>query len=134
MPSIYISGPMTGVLDLNRSAFQNAAQNLRGYGWDPINPHDIPVHDHGSAPCPLTSIKVNPDSDHSWQCWMRQDLVELVKCDAVAMLPGWEGSHGARAEHALSAAMGLPIYYDHRHDGWRTSWLENLPEHARMGP
>lgn len=39
---IYISGPMTGMEDLNREAFAAAENLLREQGNIPINPHRFP--------------------------------------------------------------------------------------------
>ena len=39
--TIYISGPMTGLPDLNRDAFETAENFLRLWGFEPINPLKI---------------------------------------------------------------------------------------------
>ena len=38
-------------------------------------------------------------------------LGDLVDCDAIYMLRGWENSKGARAEHAVAVWVGLDIMY-----------------------
>ena len=40
---------------------------------------------------------------------MRRDLHELMECDVILMLPGWENSRGAIAEHAVATAMSIPV-------------------------
>lgn len=39
------------------------------------------------------------------------DLEILERCDAVLMVPGWEGSFGARMEKIYARKMGIPIYH-----------------------
>ena len=39
--SIYIAGPMTGIKDLNRSAFEKAAERLSAEGWTVYDPVEI---------------------------------------------------------------------------------------------
>ena len=73
MKRIYIAGPMTGLPDLNFPAFNRAAAILRAAGYEAINPAEI-----------------NPDPTAGWEACMRADIAELVKCDGVALLPGWE--------------------------------------------
>lgn len=41
---------------------------------------------------------------------MRQAYYMLVNSKAVAVLPGWENSHGARAEVFTALELGIPVY------------------------
>lgn len=45
------------------------------------------------------------------QVWLDGDLVMLVRCDYVFMLPGWENSEGAKTEHAWATKLGIPIFH-----------------------
>ena len=88
---IYIAGPMTGMPEHNFPAFHSAAQCLRRAGWDVVNP----AENFGGR----TDL---PRADY-----MRADVAALVECDAVALLPGWQESRGAKAEYLLAREMGL---------------------------
>ena len=89
---IYISGPMTGLPDLNFPAFYAAADALRQAGHAPVNPAEIVT---------------DPAAD--WQDCMRADIKALCDCDALALLPGWEKSKGAHLELHIAHRIGLEI-------------------------
>jgi hypothetical protein len=92
MTRVYISGPMTGMPNLNFPAFNAAAEVLRVHGFDPVNPVDI-----------------NPDPKATWVDCMRKDIPAVCTCDAIALLPGWEDSRGAHLEVFVARALGLKI-------------------------
>ncbi|MFP5498068.1 MAG: DUF4406 domain-containing protein [Gammaproteobacteria bacterium] len=89
MMRIYLSGPMTGLPDLNFAAFHAMTTNLRAGGHTVTNPAEI-----------------NPDGG-TWNDCMRRDIAALMDCDTVATLPGWEHSKGARLEVPISERFGL---------------------------
>ena len=92
MKRVYIAGPMTGLPDLNFPAFHAEAAKLRAQGLQVVNP-----------------AEVNPDKGMSWTDCMRSDIAELVKCDAIRLLPGWEFSKGATLEEHIAERLGLQI-------------------------
>lgn len=89
---VYISGPMTGIDNLNFPTFNRAAATLRALGVDAVNPAEI-----------------NPDSAMSWEQCMRADIKALCDCDTVAMLPGWERSKGAHLEVHIAHRLGMRV-------------------------
>ena len=89
---IYLSGPMTGLPDFNRSAFNEAARALRAYGFPVINPAEL-----------------NTADDGSWQACMRVCLKALPDADVLALLPGWESSNGAHLELHIAHRIGIQV-------------------------
>jgi len=89
---VYIAGPMTGIPDYNFPAFDAAAARLRDAGHDVVNPAWNGV--------PLDA----PRADH-----LRVDIRNLIECDAVAVLPGWDRSQGARLEVRIASDLGLTV-------------------------
>lgn len=89
---IYISGPMSGVEDLNFPAFHAAAERLRAVGYEVISPAEITV-----------------DQDASWEQCLRADIKQLVDCDAVATLPWWQSSRGALLEIDIAMRLSMPV-------------------------
>ncbi len=93
MKRIYIAGPMTGLPECNYPAFHAAAQQLRQQGHHVENPAE----------------STQPPCGGTWLGWMRQAIVQLVSCDEICLLPGWEHSRGARVEFQLACGLGLRI-------------------------
>ncbi|WP_091232551.1 DUF4406 domain-containing protein [Microbacterium sp. 3J1] len=89
---IYVAGPMTGLPNFNYPAFRAAAALLREAGFD--------VED------PSTNDNPTPDDYHGW---LRAGLAQLIRCDGVALLGGWEASGGARLEVNVGATLGLRV-------------------------
>lgn len=92
MKTIYISGGMTGLPDLNFPAFNEAARKLRALGHRVINPAEI-----------------NTEGDLTWEQCMRADIRALCDCHVLALLPGWETSKGAHLELHLAHRLGIEI-------------------------
>ena len=89
---IYIAGPMTGLPGFNFPAFNAEAERLRADGHEVLNPADHGVID-----------------GFEWRDYMRLDIAQLVTCDAVQLLPGWEKSKGATLEHDIATRLGLYV-------------------------
>lgn len=92
MKRVYLSGPMTGLPDLNFPAFHAAAATLRAAGFDVVSP-----------------AEVNPDHSMPWEQCLRLDIKALCDCDAIALMPGWENSKGAHLELHIAHRIGLTI-------------------------
>jgi hypothetical protein len=90
MRKIYIAGPMTGLAHFNYPAFNAEAARLRALGYRVENPAENPTPACGT-----------------WAGYMRQAMRQMLTCDAVALMPGWMGSAGARIEHRLAIDLGM---------------------------
>lgn len=94
MKRIYVAGPMTGYPDLNFPLFHAVTADLRLLGHDVVNPAEL-----------------NLDPSKGWHECMRVDIRELVTCDSILMLQGWEKSKGAMLEHHIAKELGLQVKY-----------------------
>jgi len=100
---IYISGPMTGIKNANKEAFDDAQIMLTEQGFIALNP------------------AVNPDG-LTYEQYMRIDMAMLAVCNAIYMLTGYEHSKGAAAELAYAKCCGFEVFYED------TGLLNNKPE------
>ena len=93
-PRVYLSGPMTGLPDLNFPAFHAHAAALRELGHHVVNPAELV-----------------PDKGLTWEDCMRADLAGLATCDAIALMPGWHTSRGAHLELHTAHRIGLLVLF-----------------------
>lgn len=91
---VYIAGPMSGLPEFNFPAFHDAAERWRVHGHDAVNPAEL---DDG-------------DTTKPYGYYIKRDLLLLLDCEAIAMLPGWRNSRGANLELLVAEALGLPVY------------------------
>lgn len=98
--ALYLAGPMRGLPDFNFSAFEKAAARLRSLGYTVWSPHE---HDLNEGFDPTK------DDAKPLRYYMRHDLPAVLDSDAVAVLPGWEGSEGASLEVHVARACGIPV-------------------------
>lgn len=112
---IYISGPMTGLPDYNRAAFNAAASALRGQGYDVENPAENPP-----PPCNClygrqdhSPICVLHNEERMWEYYMELAYKQVDKSDAIGLLPGWEISKGAGLEASRAVKANKKTYLIH---------------------
>lgn len=88
---IYIAGPITNHSNY-LAAFKRAMGSIEANGHVPLNP-------------------VKPLGFH-YKDYIDMGICELMHCDAVLMLQGWETSPGACLEKKYAETVGLKIYYE----------------------
>lgn len=89
---VFISGPMTGLPDFNRAAFNAEAELLAALGFIVLNP------------------AVFPDGLEHGQ-YMAMCLPMLEQADTIMLLEGWENSKGAVIEFNHARTLQLPMMY-----------------------
>lgn len=87
---LYLAGPMSGLPDFNYPAFMAESDRLHKLGYHVENP------------------ATNPEQA-DWAGYLRLALTQLLTCEAVALLPDWEGSKGAQLETHVAKALGMPL-------------------------
>jgi hypothetical protein len=92
MSVVYIAGPMTGIPDYNYPAFNEAERQLRAAGHEPLNPAR-----RGLRP------------GWTYGDYLRHAIRDVLLADAIAALPGWMRSRGARLETDIAHAIGIPV-------------------------
>lgn len=91
----YLSGAMTGIENLNFPAFHEAADRLRAQGHEVISPAE----------------SFDGDITLARETYLRWDIEQVLAVEAVAVLPGWQHSKGARLEVAVAVAIGIPVLW-----------------------
>lgn len=109
---IYLAGKMRGEPYFNCDAFIMWAQYLRSLGHTVFSPCEHTMSLYGND-----IYTKNPEGDEikagiDGRLVFSDDIDYIInEAEAIAMMPGWRKSKGARAEHAVAIAIGLPIYY-----------------------
>lgn len=93
--SVYIAGPMTGILNNNYIEFFKAEAQLICDGCNVANPAKL-----GEIPGLHTSHDYWPIN-----------AAMLDACDEIYMLQGWEDSYGAQRELAYALNRGMTVRY-----------------------
>lgn len=92
---IYISGQISGLpLDEAKAKFQTVETKLKAQGYEAVNPLKNGI----------------PDTE-AWEVHMAADIVLLLDCEAIYMLPGWEASKGATLEKNIAERTGKKIIH-----------------------
>jgi nucleoside 2-deoxyribosyltransferase len=103
--NVYIAGPMTGIPNHNTPAFDEAAAWLRAAGYQAVSPPDI------TRANPQPGVRRDGTiDDAAYRALVRLDLIALLDCDCVVLLPGWTASRGCKLEIAVAIAIGIPLY------------------------
>ena len=89
---VYISGKMDGEPNYNKEKFDAAESLLKQYGYKVFNPAKL-----------IGKHKTRKE-------YMRKDIEELLKCDGVALIPGWTYSRGAKLEVDICVELGIPFW------------------------
>lgn len=68
--------------------------------WEVVNPLNV-----GTSNCSRNDC--GEFDGHSWECWLKHDLIEMLTCNAIVMLPHAEESRGAQLELYVARALAL---------------------------
>lgn len=99
---LYLAGPMRSLPAYNAFAFHDAATELRQHGYEVITPIEIdnrvdPAFDH----------RIHIATPEQVKKFQHASLIELAKCDGVALLSGWRKSVGVQTELDLACAFQI---------------------------
>ena len=110
---VYVAGPMRGIPEFNYPAFTTATAKLRTQGHEVFNPTEqdlIRDNKDWGREVPSGNLREAEAKGFSLRTALGDDLAFICKyADAVALLPGWVHSKGARAERATAEALGLQV-------------------------
>ena len=101
---VYLSGPMTGLEDYNRPAFNAAEERVRAEGAaDVFNPA------HFGLGRPHESYMLDTLHELTQSVWDDGLMRYVPYWDVIAMLPRWAFSKGAKVERAVAEAIGVEV-------------------------
>lgn len=106
---------MTNIPHFNFPAFDDASAAARELDFDISNPHEhdqatYPGIDEAQATVNGNVLDLREEVGFDYAAAMRWDLSEVIRCDAIILLPGWEGSTGARCERFVAEMTGKTVF------------------------
>lgn len=110
---IYLSGPISGLTPSEyHENFEKAEEYIKANGHEPLSPLNVKA-------CKEESCQKKPEYKesgeylHSWECYLKYDLLAMLECEGIIMLPGWESSKGATLEHETAQKAGMMVFLMH---------------------
>ncbi|MFS0489931.1 DUF4406 domain-containing protein [Leadbetterella byssophila] len=92
---LYISGKISGLeRDVVVEKFAKAEQSLTAAGYQAVNP-----------------LKNGLPFEASWESHMAMDIIHLLGCDGIYLLPCWADSKGAILEKKIAEFTGKKLIY-----------------------
>lgn len=111
MTRVFISGPISGLPDLNRDAFDLEERLLREAGFATFNPHSLPSPSEEELEEWTAVLGPRRATEKLWQYYMKLCVSEIPRCDTMRMLPHWQNSKGSVWEHKIAMMLGLEVTY-----------------------
>jgi hypothetical protein len=96
---------MRGYPEYNFPAFHAMAKRLRDNGHTVYSPAENDEADDAE-----TTKITEEEATNRMPQYMRRDLLAVLEMGAVAVLPGWEKSSGAKLEVGTALTCNLPVY------------------------
>lgn len=107
---VYLAGPMRGYPEFNFPAFRRAAVYLRSLGHEVFSPAEQHKADFEKGNAAGDETLAAKEHGFDRRAAMAKDMAYICEhADAIAVLPGWLESRGARAEHAAAEALDLAV-------------------------
>ena len=111
---------MRGIKDFNFPAFHQGAKQLRAAGHEVFNPAERDEAEFGAEMLKTATgseaevalrMGFTDSLGLARKCFLADTMWICINAEAIALLPGWETSRGAKAEKALGEAIGLQVMY-----------------------
>jgi len=117
----YVSGKINGLTEAEYTDhFARGCALVMTMGDTPLSP--LTVQACEPEDCNGDWKKDDGSYLHSWTCYLKYDIIAMLECDAIVMLPNWDTSRGAKFEMYVAEQCGLTVEYissDYRRIGER---------------
>ena len=106
---LYLAGPMSGLPQFNFPGFDKAAEQLRGFGYEVINPA---AEDSDEVRALALASVAGTMGDLDGRLSMKETVIRntegVMSAAGLALLPSWTISTGAKHEVAVADRVGIP--------------------------
>lgn len=110
---LYISGGIANVPDY-ASVFEKVDGFLKIHGYEVVNPVNVqPLcsdDPDSQDSCSASGSFIHAEDKHTWECYMRANLADMLLCDGVAVIDQtcWD-SRGSMLEMYVATQTGMKI-------------------------
>jgi hypothetical protein len=102
---LYLAGPMRGYPEYNFPAFHAMSKRLRAAGHDVYSPAEADEKEDKN-----TSKIAPEEAEAKFAYYLSRDIGAIARQKAVAVLPGWEKSSGAKLEVHFALLASFPVF------------------------
>ncbi len=95
--TVYLSGPMTGLADYNRAAFNMRAEAFKALGYTVLNPAEI---------------SVTQGTDKAYTFYLKRALRMMLEADVVYVFGNWKNSKGVFVELYVARMLGMTVIFE----------------------
>ncbi len=106
---LYLAGPMTGIPQFNYPAFDEGKRVLKHHGYDVISPNESDAPEIRAAATFSQEGALDDLPGFDLRQTALQNVLDIGKCDGIALLSGWQASSGVTHEIATAVRFRLPV-------------------------
>ncbi len=107
MTTLYLAGPMSGIVGFNYDGFVEAESAAERDGFRVVNPAKL---DRTLGLFPGSDPNAGRVTHEAWKAYMHRDIPHVTECDGICLLPGWEDSVGANIELFVALVTGRRLF------------------------
>lgn len=100
--TVYLSGPMTGLADFNRAAFDMRAEAFRAQGYMVLNPADL---------------SRRAGTDRPYMFYLKRALRMMLEADVVYVFGTIRHSRGVQTELRVAREVNMPVVFEDEEGG-----------------
>lgn len=101
---IYVAGP---IRPLNGRTVKDNCDIAKSVALELWKAGHAVICPHANTDLPINLAEKECDET----VWLEGDLVMVARCDALVIVPDWEGSQGTKGEIDFAEARGIPVYF-----------------------
>lgn len=104
---VFIAGPMRGLPQYNFPAFYAAEETIAAAGHEVMNPARLDDEDGFDRDYEYA----HDEMAEMIRSFASRNAAKLAQCDAIALLPDWDVSEGAKLDLAFAQYLGIEVLW-----------------------
>jgi len=110
----YVSGKINGLSEEEyHDAFERGCELVASKGDEPLSP--LSIQACWTEDCNGFQGVDNRLSGgkyfHAWSCYLKHDIIAMLKCEGIVMLPNWTTSRGGKFEKYVAEQCDMRVEF-----------------------